>query len=119
MEFVYEALKDGICPIPNLHLFNQKGDHVLISAQSSSSSLSSKGMYRATMRVPAHFLNDGRYIAGIAASTLDSRACIHFYEPEALIFDVIEDMNLRDTEYRGAIPGIIRPKFQWRTQKIN
>jgi len=118
MEFTYEVLKDGYNPIPNLHLYNQKGDLVLISSESIGTPLSSKGIYRAIMRIPPHFLNDGRYIAGIAASTLIPER-VHFYEPEALIFDVIEDMNLRDTEYRGVIPGTVRPKFQWETRKTN
>lgn len=117
IEFIYEVLKDGFCPIPNVHLFNQKGEHVLISAESSSMALSKKGRYRTTMAIPSHFLNDGRYVAGIAASTLIPER-VHFYVPEALIFDVIEDMNLRDTEYRGTMPGIVRPKFKWNTQKI-
>ncbi len=118
MEFTYEVLKEGFYPVPNLHLYNQKGDLVLISTESVNAPLNKKGTYKTTVRVPAHFLNDGRYIAGIAASTMIPER-VHFFTPEALIFDVIEDMNLRDTEYRGAMPGVIRPKFQWETLKIN
>jgi lipopolysaccharide transport system ATP-binding protein len=78
--------------------------------------LSAKGIYKTTTWIPSHFLNDGRYIADFAASTLIPER-VHFVAREAIIFDVIEDMNLRDTEYRGAMPGVVRPKLQWSTQK--
>ncbi len=112
VEFIYKVIEDGYCPTPNIHLYNQRGDLVLTSAQPSDSSLGSKGIYKTSMKIPAHFLNDGRFIAGIATSTFIPER-IHFYEQEALVFDVIEDMNLRETEYRGSMPGVIRPKFQW------
>jgi hypothetical protein len=44
---------------------------------------------------------------------------IHFYEQEALIFDIVEDMDLRNSEYRGSIPGVIRPRLVWQTKKIS
>ena len=116
MEFTYEVLQNGFRPVHNLHLYNQKGELVLISNESSSVFLSAKGVFTTTVWIPGHFLNEGRYIAGIAASTLLPER-MHFYEKEALVFDVIEDMNLRDIEYRGTMPGIIRPKLQWDTKK--
>ena len=75
IEFKYEVLKNGHCPIPNIHLYNQKGDLVFISTESLTSNLSAKGVYKTTMTIPAHFLNDGRYIVGIAVSYHDSGTC--------------------------------------------
>jgi lipopolysaccharide transport system ATP-binding protein len=118
LEFTYRVIGEGFCPVPNLHLYNQSGDLVLASSASSDVSLGRKGSYKATMQLPPHFLNEGRYIAGIATSTFIPEK-VHFYEREALIFDVIEDMNLRDTEYRGPMPGIIRPKMEWATTKLD
>jgi lipopolysaccharide transport system ATP-binding protein len=115
VEFVYEVLKEGFCPMPNLHLYNQKGDYVLASSESDNK-VNAKGVYKTTMWIPGHFLNDGRYIVGFAASTFIPER-VHFYEKEALVFDVIEDMNLRDIEYRGSMPGIVRPRLEWVTKK--
>jgi lipopolysaccharide transport system ATP-binding protein len=114
--FTYEVLIEGYSPIPNFHLFNQKGEYVLVSSEASSASLTSKGIYQSSLQIPSHFLNEGRYIGGIAASTMIPET-VHFYVAEALIFDVIEDMNQRDNDYRGSVPGIVRPKLQWNTQK--
>ena len=117
IEFTYKVIKDGFCPLPNIHLFNQNGDYVFVSAESSSTSFSHKGIYSTTMYLPGHVLNDGRYIVGIALSTMIPEK-IHVYVKDALIFDVIEDMNFRSFDYRGAIPGIVRPNFKWKTLKM-
>jgi len=116
IQFTYQVLLDGVAPVPNLHLFNQKGDHVFTSAESSDAVENKKGVYKTTMWIPPHLLNDGRYVAGIAISTFAPER-VHFYEKEAIVFDVIEDMNLRNIEYRGQMPGIVRPMLQWETQK--
>ena len=42
---------------------------------------------------------------------------MHFFEQEALAFDVIENMERRNTEYRGAMPGVIRPLLEWTIEK--
>jgi lipopolysaccharide transport system ATP-binding protein len=117
IKFIYQIIKDGFKPLPNLHLFNQKGDCVFIGGESSDRVFTEKGVYSTTMLIPPHLLNDGRYIAGLATSTMIPER-VHFFEKEALIFDVIEDMTLRTTEYRGSIPGVVRPKLEWKTTKI-
>lgn len=118
VEFTYKVMTTGYCPIPNLHLYNEKGDHVFASSETTSESLAKPGIYRTIMWIPRDLLNDGRYIAGVAASTMLPER-IHFYQREALVFDVIEDMNKRPTEYRGSVPGVVRPKLQWTTEKID
>jgi len=118
IEYIYEVMKEGYLPVPNMHLFNQKGDHVFASSETSSDQLKEKGIYKTIMWLPGNYLNDGRYIAGIATSTMRPEK-IHFYEQEAIIFDVIEDMNLRNNEYRGPIPGVIRPNLKWDTIKLS
>lgn len=118
VEFEYEVTKSGYQPIPNIHVFNIKGDHVFASAETTHEKFMQKGHYKAVMWIPSDLLNDGRYLIGIAASTMIPEK-IHFYEQEALIFDVVEDMELRNMEYRGSIPGVIRPKLAWQTTKIS
>ncbi len=118
IEFTYKVSSTGFRPVPNLHLYNQKGDLVLASSESSNDRFAEKGVYKATMQIPPHLLNEGRYIAGVAASTFIPEK-VHFYEQEAIIFDVVEDMNLRDVEYRGQMPGIVRPKMHWTTERLD
>jgi lipopolysaccharide transport system ATP-binding protein len=118
VEFQYRVVKSGYQPLPNLHLYNIKGDHVFVSSETTHEKFLEKGLYKAVMWIPADLLNDGRYLVGIALSTLIPEK-IHFYIQEALIFDIVEDMELRNSEYRGSMPGVIRPKLEWQTSKID
>jgi lipopolysaccharide transport system ATP-binding protein len=118
IEFKYRVKKAGSQPIPNIHVFNMQGDNVFVSAEKSNPVLGVPGTYTTVMWIPGHLLNDGRYLVGLAASTLIPEK-VHFYAKEALIFDVVEDMEKRDLDYRGKIPGVIRPKLNWETIKLD
>jgi lipopolysaccharide transport system ATP-binding protein len=118
IEFSYHVLSPGFCPIPNIHIFNEKGDYVFTSSETERDYFEGIGVFKTIMWLPPHLLNEGRYIAGLAATTIIPQR-VHFFEREALVFDVIEDMNLRPTAYRGTVPGIVRPKLEWTTTRIN
>ena len=114
IEFIYELKKSGYKPVPNIHVSNLKGDLIFVSNENDYQRLSEVGTYKSTMWIPGNLLNDGRYIIGIALSTLIP-VQVHFFEPEALIIDVLEDMETREHEDRGKMPGTIRPKLKWET----
>jgi lipopolysaccharide transport system ATP-binding protein len=118
VEVTYQVLKDGYLPLPNLHLFNDRGDYVCASTQPASYAEPNRGIFKSVAWVPGHLINDGRYMLGIACTTMIPQK-IHFYEKESLIFDIIEDMNKRKTDYRGPMPGVIRPELNWRIEKLN
>lgn len=120
IEIIYEVLKDGYLPVPNLHILNHHGEYVFVSSESAKNAvnLSEKGIHKSIVWLPPHLLNEGEYRAGIATTTL-APLKIHFYEKEALIFDVIEDMNLRENDFRSAYPGFVRPKLVWESNKLS
>lgn len=113
----YKIEKEGFLPIPNAHFFSQKGEYVLVSSPSKDQISSMVGLHFAKVQIPPHFLNEGRYIVGMAISTVIPQI-IHMYDSEALTFDVIENMDKRSNDYRGAIPGIVRPHLIWETKKV-
>jgi lipopolysaccharide transport system ATP-binding protein len=118
IEYTYEIRKPGFLPLPNIHVLNQKGDHVMVLHEDNSKVSGVPGIYRALVKLPPHLLNTGRYNAGLCISTQET-GLIHHYDPEGLIFDILEDMEKRNTDYRGSIPGSIRPKLEWQTQRIS
>jgi len=118
IECIYEIKENGFKPIPNIHVFNIRNEQVFVSHEALNERIFKIGKYKSTMWIPSNLLNDGRYIVGVAVST-HSPEQIHFFETEAIIFDVLEDMDTRDIDYRGKIPGPIRPKLQWQTIKFN
>lgn len=118
VEFIYRVKKQGSQPVPNIHVFNMQGDNVFVSAEKSDPVLGVPGTYTTVMWIPGHLLNDGRYLVGLATSTFIPEK-VHFYAKEALIFDVVEDMEKRELDYRGKMPGVVRPKLNWETIKLD
>jgi len=113
IEYSFEIKKSGMNPVPNIHLYTNKGECAFVSNVDPKGKFSSPGKYKAVMWIPPHLLNAGTYSAGLALSTLNPTS-VHFYEQDALIFDVIEDVNKRATEYKQNIPGVVRPLLEWK-----
>ena len=117
VEYRYEILKEGFRPVPNVHFFNRYGEYIFVSTADQSEVFNSIGVYKTKAIIPPHLLNDGRYIVGIAISTLLPFS-VHFFEKEALQFDVVENMEARLSDYRGNMPGVMRPLLKWESEKI-
>ena len=117
VRFTYQIFKPGFLPLPNAHFFNEKGEYVMVVGEENSNVSGDPGTYSTEFKIPPHFLNAGRYSVGICISTQEPEI-IHHYDQEGLLFDVLEDMEKRGSHYRNSIPGNIRPKFAWNTQKI-
>ena len=117
IEFTYQIRKPGFLPLPNIHILNQKGDYVMVLHEENANVSSEPGVYRTRVKLPPHLLNVGRYNAGLCVATQEPEV-IHHFDPDGLVFDIIEDMDKRDTDYRNNIPGSIRPKLEWRTERL-
>ena len=115
VEFKYEVLKCSGPKIPNIHLYTNKGDHVLYSAERQEVKLLiKKGVFKAIVWIPANFLNVESYSVAVALSTI-SPLKVHFWVKDALTFDTIENLNNRTDSYSLELPGIIRPLLNWET----
>ncbi|MEK7213784.1 MAG: ABC transporter ATP-binding protein [Patescibacteria group bacterium] len=113
VEIVYEVKKSGYLPIPNIHIFTNKGDYAFISHADYNPDLDNLGIHKSVAWIPENILNNGTYIIGIAISTMMPLQ-VHLYEHEAIIFQVIEDINsVKKFDYNQRIPGILRPKLKW------
>jgi lipopolysaccharide transport system ATP-binding protein len=117
IECEYEILKKGCYPVPNIHVFTNKGDYVFVASEPAKQVQTSIGTHRTTAWIPENTLNTGSYIIGVAASTLNP-VIVHFYENEALVFDTTEDMENRTNEYRQEFPGVVRPVLQWESTPV-
>ena len=116
VEYTYRILKDGLHPVPNVHIFDKYNDYILVSTANHNDVNNMPGLYITRVELPPHFLNDGQYTIGVAVSTLLPHI-VHFYEKEALRFEVVENMEGRNTAYRGKMPGLIRPLLEWKINK--
>ena len=59
-------------------------------------------------------------IVGVALSTFNPLV-VHFYERDAVAFQVIDslDGNSARGEYAGPMPGVVRPLLEWNTRMIS
>lgn len=118
IEYEYEVKKEGYHPIPNVHVFTLKDEYVFVVAEPADRVHKRKvGIHKAIVWFPEQLLNAGSYKVNIALSTLKP-VIVHFNAIDALIFDVVEDINLRNNDYKQSIPGVVRPLLEWESSVI-
>jgi len=117
MEFV--VLDGGYELTPNFHFFNEQGVYVFVAGDNDPVWLNRprpKGCFVSTACIPGNLLSEGTIIVGAAVTTRDPEI-IHFFEREAIAFQVIDsvDGSVR-SGYAGHIPGVVRPMLKWDTR---
>jgi lipopolysaccharide transport system ATP-binding protein len=116
VEFEYEVLKSGYKPIPNIHIFTTHGEPVFTSAANNAEINSRTGRFITRMWIPADFLNERQYVAGLGLTTF-APMTFHFFEQEALRFSVLEDISLRKNDFTHKFPGTVHPALEWTTEE--
>jgi lipopolysaccharide transport system ATP-binding protein len=111
IEMTYEVLKPGVEPVPNLH-FIKTGMDAFCSVMPLHEDMPKVGRHIAVVEIPAYFFNTGLYFLTVACSTT-LPIIVHFQLNELLSFEVIENLDLRETHYKGDYPGVVRTKFKW------
>jgi lipopolysaccharide transport system ATP-binding protein len=106
----------------SIHLMDQMGNCVLASANYTSANLiqddwfgkpHSVGKYKTVCRIPANFLNEGRYSINVILLTDLMNAEV--WARDIYTFNVHETGGMRK-EYMGVWIGSVRPKLAWQTQ---
>ncbi len=120
IEMEFEVLSPDRVLMPNFHFFNEEGINVFIAADHDAEWRRRPrpvGRYVTTAWIPGNFLAEGTIIVGVALSTFEPTV-IHFYERDAVAFQVIDtlDGDSARGDYTGPMPGIVRPLLEWRTQ---
>ena len=120
LEMEYEVMRPGHSLAPNIHVFNEEGVNIFISNDLDPAWRGRPrptGVYKSTAWIPGNFLAEGTIIVGAALSTLDP-VIIHFFEREAVAFQVIDsiDGDSARGDYAGPFPGVVRPALRWTTE---
>lgn len=110
-------------PYPNFHFFDARGECVFVSSGNKfTNSGIEVGTYVAECVVPGYLLNNGSYFIGLALTFTHNGIHVSFHEKDALIINVRDpiDETLDDLRcgYSGSIPGPVRPKLEWRIEKV-
>ena len=126
IDFNIIAEDDKILPYPNIHVYDAMGTCVFVSAPTTTT-IHRAGTYRSRCLIPANFLNQGTYFIGVALSSFGRGVIVHFFERNALSFNIKDGIYGVPTRlqvngevaYSAEIPGTIRPLLKWGTEKIN
>jgi lipopolysaccharide transport system ATP-binding protein len=78
------------------------------------------GRYLSTALIPGNLLAEGTFFVGVAVSTFNPET-VHFYERDAIAFQVIDSMDGDSArgDYAGPMPGVVRPMVDWQTQLLD
>jgi lipopolysaccharide transport system ATP-binding protein len=120
VEITFEVLTNDIPDlVPNLYFYTANGECAFFSLSSEKVKYT-KGIYAASCHVPGNLLNDGSYFVGLAISSFSSEIVTHFFEKDALSFNVVDDIHNNPTRsgWAGNMLGAVRPQLHWEVEKL-
>jgi lipopolysaccharide transport system ATP-binding protein len=120
VEIIFEVLTNNVPDlVPNFYFYTANGECAFFTLSSQKMKYT-KGVYTASCYVPGNLLNEGIYFVGLAMSSFSSEIITHFFEKNALSFNVIDDIQNNPTRsgWVGNMLGAVRPKLYWEVQKI-
>jgi lipopolysaccharide transport system ATP-binding protein len=103
--------------VPNFHFRTIDGMYVtVVKPPNTEVHCLGEGSYIVDCEFPANFFNNGVFALQVAISSFNLGQTVHANVPNALVFEVLDDLS--DTSYRNgyllAIPGVVRPRLNWR-----
>lgn len=108
--------------VPNFHFFAPDGNVAFVSNAKDVANMP-PGDYIAECTIPGGLLNEGAYFIGLALTTYydASNMQVEFFDRNALTFNVVDPMDSRSNRYGygGPMPGMLRPKLDWKIKKVS
>lgn len=120
IELEYDVLKPGIILLPHFSVHTAQGLFAFVGNDQDPTWRSKPrpaGRFVSTGWIPGNFLTEGMMLIGAAMRSLEPDM-LHFYERDAVSFQVIDCPNAQTArgDYPGGIPGAVRPLLQWTTR---
>jgi lipopolysaccharide transport system ATP-binding protein len=77
------------------------------------------GRHVTTAWIPGNFLAEGRFVVGVAVSTLNP-VVVHAQAREAIGFQVVDSLEGDSArgDYAGPMPGVVRPLLRWDNELV-
>ena len=123
IEIEFDVLRSGQTLVPNFVVTNDAGVCVCHPHDWQADRRGKPreaGPYRRTGWIPGNLLAEGSFTVGVALSSYNPTSA-HFYEPDAVSFQVVDDQQGGDTArggYTGHLPGVVRPVLQWTDEPL-
>jgi len=116
MEIKVLSIKESIL-VPNIYFYSSNGEIAFIAVDSTKK-IKKSGIYISRLHIPENLLNAGYYFIGLAISSFEKGVHIHFFERNALSFNVYESIEDVDAKggWVGPLQGAVRPLLNWETE---
>ncbi|QIH39520.1 ATP-binding cassette domain-containing protein [Flavobacterium sp. Sr18] len=112
----FEILVETSDLVLGLNLYNNEEIHILSSHQKNNSEKYKVGVYQIIVWFPNNFLAEGYHFCGIAAMSYKGYFRVHFHDVNKFSFNIIDEFienTARGIDYKGKIPGVVRPILDW------
>ena len=111
-------------PIPNFHILDHNNSNIFsTSPYRMENNLNQKGLYKCECQIPGRFFNNGIFYIDLALTFMDKGVDISFYHKTALTFTIIdpieETLYTERNGYANSYPGPLRPRLEWKTEKVS
>jgi lipopolysaccharide transport system ATP-binding protein len=122
IEMEYEVLEAGQVLVPSLHLHNDQGVCVFVAHDFGSEWRRKPrpvGSFKSTMWIPGNFLAEGGFTVSVGMGTYQP-VIVHFDVRDVLGFVVVDSLDGDSArgDFAGRLPGVIRPIFNWDTERV-
>lgn len=120
VELRYDVIKPGYALFPGFTVHNDEDIWLFASLETNPEWLRKPrpaGSYVSTGWIPGNFLAEGTMFVGASIRSEEPEQ-LHFYEREAVAFQVIENPGGLTTriDHPGEFPGVVRPMLKWETK---
>lgn len=112
----FEILVETADLVLGLNLYNNEEIHILSSHQKNQNLNYKVGVYQTIVWFPNNFLSEGYHFCGIAAMSYKGVFRVHFHDLNKFSFNIIdefEENSARGSDYKGKLPGVVRPILDW------
>lgn len=119
----YDCLRSGYELLPGFSVCNDESQIIFSSVDIEPKWVGKErdpGRYVAQITIPGNYLAEGTMLINTAVRQWEPTQRIEYYVPEAVAFQVIDTLEGDSARghYPGDLAGIVRPKLDWRTERI-
>jgi lipopolysaccharide transport system ATP-binding protein len=122
MEFEIKDTANKLVINPFFYCVTSDGTIAFVNGITEADRITEKGIYKVACHIEGNFLNEGTYFINLGVNSFESGVQVHFYELNALSFNIKDPIDGVPTRYKngysGIVPGVIRPLLNWNIEKI-
>jgi lipopolysaccharide transport system ATP-binding protein len=120
VEMEYDVLTPGFALFPHFSVHTAQGAFAFVGNDQDPEWRSRPrpvGRFISTGWIPGNLLTEGLMLIGAAMRSISPSDILHFYERDAVSFQVVDVPNALTArgDYAGGIPGAVRPLLRWTT----